>query len=383
MVPETGSFGKSTRRSRSRTGTPAAAKSVDPTIAAGEAIFTSYLQKLPTSDTASSKSNLAATGPKSASGQSSLVNLERASSSARFVRKDPTEVVLRGFPMNHQYAAIREYERIAGRICEDYPRDPPVEHRRFRSDLRDPAILRAEPLTIDERRKAMQYAGGNHWIKITYESLDAADAAIQSSPQIIQGYVITAELYRGCPPATDEAVPVGTRNSPRKEDRGAVSLGSRRGQSNTAGGNNHAILQRQRISPSPDRSMRSSQTAETGTVDSTGTPSTITVTGSTSQAPDERGPQPTESCSVFAYAKPMQLLPAEQALLPQKPLFQQFLAMIPFLSWFSSDIIGTGVPRTEKGDFDWAQASLYWKIVYWLDSWLHLFGLADEKEKDE
>jgi hypothetical protein len=37
-------------------------------------------------------------------------------------------------------------------------------------------------------------------------------------------------------------------------------------------------------------------------------------------------------------------------------------------------MIGSEVPRTDMGEFDWAKASLYWKLMWWLDFLLGLFG---------
>jgi hypothetical protein len=70
----------------------------------------------------------------------------------------------------------------------------------------------------------------------------------------------------------------------------------------------------------------------------------------------------------------MQLLPAEQALLPQPSYTQRILAKIPLLAFFSANIIGTEIPRTENGDFDWRLASIYWRIWWWLDFWFGLCG---------
>jgi hypothetical protein len=81
----------------------------------------------------------------------------------------------------------------------------------------------------------------------------------------------------------------------------------------------------------------------------------------------------------------MQLLPADQALLPQPSLVQRILAQIPFLAFFSANIIGTEIPRTENGEFNWVVASVYWKVWWWLDFWFGLCGgdLAGGEGKDE
>jgi hypothetical protein len=134
---------------------------------------------------------------------------------------------------------------------------------------------------------------------------------------------------------------------------------------------------------SPEGSNISSQTLDTGTL-STTTATTGTITGHPSSS--FSGGQSTEPESTFCQriptAKRIQLLPAEQALLPQQSYSQRILSKIPLLSWFSSDIIGSQVPKTENGEFDWAKASLYWRIVWWLDGvtgWFDVVG--GEKEE--
>lgn len=81
-------------------------------------------------------------------------------------------------------------------------------------------------------------------------------------------------------------------------------------------------------------------------------------------------------CRRIPTAKRAKLLPADQALLPQSSFSKKVLASIPLIGWLSADIIGTAVPRTEMGDFDWDKASLYWKIVWWVDSMTGWFEVS-------
>jgi len=68
------------------------------------------------------------------------------------------------------------------------------------------------------------------------------------------------------------------------------------------------------------------------------------------------------------------LLPVEDALLPAPSYTQRVLNHVPFLKWFSGAMIGSEIPRTEAGEFDWEKASLYWKMICWLDFYFRLFG---------
>ncbi|KUJ23241.1 uncharacterized protein LY89DRAFT_777032 [Mollisia scopiformis] len=385
VVPETGSFGKSTRRSRSRTGTPAA-KREDPTIAAGDAIFSQFFaqksaeaselpQRRGSVSASMSQPNLSLNAP--------LAQIDgNAGTSSRFTKephKEPTEVILRGFLSTQQYAAIREFERIGGRICEDYPRDPPIEQRRFKADLRDPAALRRKPMTVEEKAKALKFAGGEHWIKVTFESAEAAEIAIESSPQTILGHLVYAELYRGVPPTQDEAIPtVGKTRTPKKT---AQSLGTASGFNTQQATRTSSTLPRSFATPSmrevgrgsssisPPESQTSSHTLDTATMASTSSSATMTGTAQNSEE--------LLFCRRIPTAKRIQLLPAEQALLPQESFSKRVMSKIPLVSWFSTDIIGSAVPRTDQGEFDWAKATLYWKLVWMIDSctgWFDVFG---------
>jgi hypothetical protein len=380
-VPETGSFGKSTRRSRSisKTPGPRVEKKEDPTLAAADKIFSNYFAN---QAAASPDRQRKASIPSSASQPNPSLStaLEPTDGNAppsRYIHKEPTEVILRGFKPSHQYAAIREYERIAGRICEDYPRDPPLDQRKFKSDLRDPAVLRRRALTTEEKAKALRFAGGRNWIKVTFESAEAAEAAVDSSPQTMLGYVVYAEMYRGVPPTNDEAIPAHIDRELRPATPRTRSTFPR-----SATTPNMSQIGRGGFSMSPPDSHASSQTLDTATMstaDSTNTASTATVTGNNfSQSLPPQPPQAeSEFCHRIPTARRMKLLPAEQALLPQQSYGQRMLSKIPLVNWLSSDIIGTTIPKNENGEFDYVTASIYWRFMFWLHYWtgiLSLFG---------
>ncbi|KAF3352933.1 Ribosomal RNA-processing protein 14 [Verticillium dahliae VDG1] len=194
-VAETGSFGRSTRRSRSRTGTPA--RRENPTLAAADKLFGSWVSNnaatITSANTSAPAGNLLGNAPQRKTSsqhlqQDDAAAASGASSTQRLLKSEPTEVILRGYRSSaQQYAAINHYEHLAGLICEDYPREPPPEQRRYKGDLRDPAFTRRRALTPEERAKVNRADGGEHWVKVTFESLEAADAALFSSPQTIQG----------------------------------------------------------------------------------------------------------------------------------------------------------------------------------------------------
>ncbi|KAI1176444.1 hypothetical protein F4777DRAFT_267099 [Nemania sp. FL0916] len=376
---ETGSFGKSMRRSRSRTGS-AAPKREDANMQYADRVFTNYLAKQQAANTEPSQRN---------AGRDEAA----PASQAQVAHKEPIEIILRGYASPaQQYAAINHYEQLAGRICEDYTREPPMEARRWKSDLRDPGLTRRQPMTMAERVKVNKTAGGEHWVKVTFESQEAASAALFASPQTILGHLIYAEPYLGLPPMEDAAVldvvgdvgmlddiqPNPFRDRPRpSQPRHRAS----RSQSELTHLPNEERTGRagSRLGAWPSDSPPSTASNDSATVSaSSATISTATVTSlntgheEIAHRPDEA--HPTTASRRIPGARRITLLPAEAALRKSPTFAESLLTLIPLLGWFSGAMIGNEVPRTEAGEFDMGRASLYWKIMYWLDLWFRLFG---------
>ncbi|KAM3499195.1 hypothetical protein MY10362_007526 [Beauveria mimosiformis] len=410
-VAETGSFGKSTRRSRSRTGTLARGVKEDPTLAAADKVFGDWMSKQNSSNNNSSSSNSGSSARKS-TGVS-----QEDPAPKRTTQSTPVELTLRGYRSNsQQYAAICHYEELAGRILEDYPREPPTTQRRYKSDLRDPAYTRRRNLTPDERALVNRIDGGEHWVKVTFESTEAANAAMYASPQRILGHLVYAEPYRGVPLARDEACPdtgdlFADRFAPsvgglsRSQSVGGLSrsqsapanVGDAAGPRRMIGGLPQSFSSRLLDLTAPD-TRQSSDTLDTATL-SPSRASTATIVDSfsasipaaavastTAAEPSSIDIPPEDSifCRRIPTARRARLLPAEQALLPQQSVMQRFISAVPFINWFGGSMIGNEVPRTETGDFDWSRASLYWKFIWWLDATFGLFrGDINSIDKDE
>ncbi|KID98398.1 Nup53p-like protein, partial [Metarhizium majus ARSEF 297] len=377
-VAETGSFGKSTRRSRSRTGTPARSRE-NPTLAAADKLFGDWV------------SNQAAAAAPSNNQRKSSGLMQDDAPPQRVVKSTPVEVILRGYRSSvQQYAAISHYEELAGAILEDYPRDPPASQRRYKSELRDPALTRRRKLSPEERALVNRADGGEHWVKVTFESTEAANDAIYASPQRILGYLVFAEQYRGIPPAKDEACPDVDSIMDNEFERAQsmpATMGTPRRKSTNNNNNLPPMLRSRLIDMSPSESKSSSQTLDTATL----TPS-HTSSATMQEAPGvSSGVEPMELqeedgifCRRIPTARRARLLPAEQALLPQQSVMQRFVNAVPFIKWFSGSMIGNEVPRTETGEFDWGRASLYWKIIWWLDATFGLFkGDVYSVDKDD
>lgn len=136
------------------------------------------------------------------------------------VTKEPTQVMLYGYSPNTLWAAVSFYETVSsGIICEDYEREPPSEHRN-RVGVTSNVPPRA--LTKAEKVLARQYHGGHCWINVTFDSTEAAERAICSSPHLLQGHWVYAEPFRGIGPEVDEPILM------RKEDREQGLLGAPR-----------------------------------------------------------------------------------------------------------------------------------------------------------
>jgi hypothetical protein len=406
QVAETGSFGKSTRRSRSKSAKTE--KLEDPTLVAADAVFSKFLSKPSPAPLEGQQRNgglaSSASQPNLASQATALTPIDgSASSSRQYIHQVPTEVILRGFGTTQTWAAISQYENLAGLICEGYPRDPPLEQRRHKADLRDPSTLRRRALTAEENAKANRFAGGDNWIKVTFESAEAAANAIANSPQLIHGHQVYAEPYQGAPPTNqDEILANGT--DPFQKRLSSQTLGrSSAAFSPRSDRRPSSTLPRSFTTPSmsqigrgmaqslsPPGSNSSSNTLDTNTI-STATADTATVTSQSpstggrlqipSQNPDKNG----EFCRRIPTARRLALLPAEDALLPQQSWGRRVITNIPWLSGFSADIIGVQVPRTEQGEFDWAGASLWWRAWWLMDYWLGLSGgdIAGGAEKED
>lgn len=290
-----------------------------------------------------------------------------------------------------QYAAISHYEALAGPILEDYSREPPATQRRYKSELRDPALTRRRTLNADERALVNHADGGEHWVKVTFESSEAGEAALYASPQRILGHFVYAEQYRGVPPPRDEPCPdvesladFGHERS--KSMPSAFGTPKRKNSSGLPTSFSSRLLD---LSPADSRT--SSHTMDTGTVSNSHAssatvmePNPMPITSASGAEPVDIRPEDSIFCRRIPTARRATILPAEQALLPQQSVTQRVLNAVPLIKWFGGSMIGNEVPRTETGEFDWNRASLYWKIIWWLDATFGLFrGDVYSIDKDD
>jgi hypothetical protein len=312
-----------------------------------------------------------------------------------------TECILYGYKnKDHEWKVIDKYERISqGMICEDYPRSDPNATSQYTQLLSGGDVV-IRNLSVDANRKSKRYAGGFHWIKVTYDSTQSADRACFYSPQEIDGHMVYCELYNGHGPAEDVPLPANSAASNRhsKAARTLTTSHSTAFLSNPSRDQERMTLPRSfamnNLSSVPDipedegHSNDSSTIGETETTTSTATSATATATsiqgtsstwatgassthrGSVQQRrpADELAPVPdNEFMTHIPTVRRTKLRPLAEALPPQPTLTERIMRSIPILSWFTGDIVGEGPIFLENGEFDWSKSSAYWKFWYTFD----------------
>ena len=301
--------------------------------------------------------------------------------------------MLYGFSPSTQWAAIHHYEVVSGGIIyEEYEREAPAELRRFQDVLGQSAHCHHRPLTKTERALAMQYKGGRCWIKVTFDSIEAAERAIHSSPHLIQGHWVYAQPYRGQEREPDEPILI------REEDRQQGLLGAPRpavkpfqtlGPSSSASALQHKEHD-PRLNATLPRgfTMTDSGLDKFGQADEPDALSSSTASSATALEPNypdlrhrltsepianqmtTTGIRTVSRPSTFTHFPntPRTVLrPAAEAFLPQPTWADKFFKQLTQHGLIPGDVIGVAVPRLENGEFDWASASFYWKVCRWLD----------------
>ncbi|TLD29934.1 ferric-chelate reductase [Venturia nashicola] len=285
----------------------------------------------------------------------------------------PTEAIIYGFPAAFQYAAIEFYERVSqGAIYEDYDRFP--AHTKYDLSLSLRQARGSGRISQEALRKKNQYDGGEHWIKVTFDSAEAAERACYYSPHIIKGYLVYAEPYRGSGPTNDEAIlatPAAVASATASpSQRSSATLQNHTpglSPSVTASSATATTTLHDPFAPVAPSPLAQSVTAQTPN---------SSFGQSTALATEQRKPPRIRG------AKRAVLLPVESALLPSTTTWQKF-ANVPIVNLFignGSDIIGHQVPRKEDGTFDWDNASVYWRFWWCVDyyCWTDWLGLKSD-----
>lgn len=316
--------------------------------------------------------------------------------------REPTAVMLYGFGSEYQYAAIDFFEHASGgRIYEDYDRAPP--HPRYSTALSGNGIPGSGarlPRTLSQAalRGVNAYRGGEHWIKVTFDSAGAAERACHASPHVICGYAVHAELFRGVGPDRDAPIPammaaeakaVARRRQPPPRMQSTPSFAQSR---------------RLNSSPAPSNiTMASSATARTSGHDCTHdnerdhdsnhslensdttlrrlTPPPAHQQQNHQQTPQQQvqrqqQQQPQKPLRIPT-ARRAVLLPASDALLPVPPWAARTFGHLPLIGGLLTNSSSGGggaavgydaaIPRDEQGRVDWTRAGFWWRACWWVD----------------
>lgn len=297
--------------------------------------------------------------------------------------KIPKEVILYGFGEGQQWAAISKFEEISrGTVYEEYERQP--QDPRYGLSFGASRELQKSKLSASQVGRINEYVGGNHWVKITFDSAEAADRAIHWSPHTIWGYEVYAEGYRSVGPKDgDRPIPAGSVSltaSPATISSGTVHGGASQSSatvsSATATGSAPALLSSARRSSQPrlgawDDSFDSDDTAALASRALASTSQDQALAHATSS-------QHRHSGSSTLRIKPNSNLKVKRGqfqegkvFLPSRPKWQETLGQFPLIGWIvgsGNGLIGDQVPRNADGKFDSANASLYWQLWYAIDS---------------
>ncbi|KAM5475091.1 hypothetical protein MauCBS54593_001563 [Microsporum audouinii] len=380
---ETGPFGKrrNTRygstRSVTRTGTPA--KRENPNVAEFGRLFSlqqeeEAQQKLLASNNATSNDTTARIQPEAVA----------------------TECILYGYrDKGSEWKVIDKFERISqGYICEDYSRTDPDICPKYPQLLSGGDVVIRPRLSADANRKSKRYAGGAHWIKVTFDSLSAADRACHYSPQEIDGCLTHCEIYRGHGPQED--VPILKAAVEQHSRLNSIyptltpSIPASLLQSNEY---DRSTLPRS-FTYQPQAGNQNPGHEAPASVQSTATASSATVTGQKTdtdalrnrfarpqpESEPEAKQTPSEFMTHIPSVRRAVVRPASEALPPQPSVTERVIRSIPILSWFTGDIVGDGPALREDGSFDDQKSNLYWRFWHMVDKILgtDLCGLKEE-----
>lgn len=326
-----------------------------------------------------------------------------------------TECLLYGYASKAvEWKVLSKYEHIVAPsvICEDYPREDPnlfLSSTAAYSHSRS-AIVIHKNLTKNALRKSRTYRGGDHWIKVTFDSYQAAERACFFSPVEIDGHLVFCEMWQGRGPFSDAPLLKGSdsanelqRNTTSKMRTLTTSQSTSflTGVESAVAGFERATqtLPRSFTAPeaqygqpaSQDDASIASNTASSATATDVAPPPgsqlrSRSVPSLPTQATTTSNPNPLYMTHIPTVKRAV-LRPISEALPPQPKLTERILLSLPVVSWFISDkgtgkgdLIGDGPALREDGTFDEHTNSWYWSFWHNVDSWLgtDFCGLKDD-----
>jgi len=353
------------------------------------------------------------------------VSTEGGGPESAAVEKVPTECLLYGYrAKNSEWKVLSRYERIVtpGIICEDYPREDPMLFTSTNSPMgfHRSSITVHQHLSREALQKSRVYKGGNHWIKVTFDSYEAAERACFYSPVEIDGCMVTCEMWNGRGPLSDAPVPTSAGvDGALLSTRPARTVGVQGGRASAVAGFEQAMtgtLPRSHTAGDvqfgqPFASSSAGGARDDMDVDVLGsdTASSATAT-SPPQASTGLQVQQTSGSSLRSRSVPnlpsqnasadpalhnssripgvrrIALRPVTEALPPQQSFLERLLRTVPVVNWalgFTTPVrkdgvekagekekvglIGEGPAVKDDGTFDQAGNGWYWKLWHTLD----------------
>jgi hypothetical protein len=412
MPEESGPFGRNrsnrytgTRSSRTRTGTTPVRQKENPTVAEFGRLFAKEQAK---EEEERSRSTLP--NPTASSGVQDTPRTVEPEAVA-------TECLIYGYASKAvEWKVISKYERIVAPsiICEDYPREDPnlfLSSTAAYSHSRS-AIVVHKNLTKDALKKSRTYRGGNHWIKVTFDSYQAAERACFYSPVEIDGHMVFCEMWQGRGPFSDAPLLKGSASANElQKDSGSKirtlttsqATTFRTGLDSAVAGFERATqtLPRSFVAPeiqygqpiTRDDASISSATASSATATEAAPATSSSTSGLRSRSTPSLPAQVNSNKGDPLYmthiptVKRAVLRPMSDALPPQPSFVERVIRTIPIISTlfgkkgkFSDGLIGDGPVLTEDGKFDEKNNGTYWSSWYWVDSWFgtDFCGLKDD-----
>lgn len=323
----------------------------------------------------------------------------------------PTECLLYGYASrNSQWKVISRFERIVqpSIICEDYAREDPNLMYSSSSPItfnRSASVLNRN-LSKEALQKSKVYRGGNHWIKVTFDSWEAAQKACYYSPVEIDGCLVYCEEWQGKGPLTDAPIPKGADTVGElvsTTNNRARTLSTATGKASAVAGFEQAFTTLPRSHTLQDIQYRqpgarddmdiNSSTASSATATGPSSANALTVQEGSSALRSRSVPHlPSQSTSdptsQFMTRTPnvkrVVLRPVSEALPPRQSLVERILRTIPLVSWIvgpaavpkktdekaKGGLIGEGPVLKEDGTWDDTANGWYWGFWYKIDSLL-------------
>ena len=323
----------------------------------------------------------------------------------------PTECLLYGYAGKAvEWKVLSRFEKIVAPsiICEDYPREDPNLFLASNSPLgysRSSVVVHRN-LSRDALGKSRVYKGGKHWIKITFDSYQAAERACFYSPVDVDGHSVYCEVWQGRGPTADVPILKGSETAnllSRNNASNARTLPPSQsthflsGKESAIAGFERAMHTLPRSATLPDVQYGQPGTRDDMSVEST-TASSATATEPVNPAPtglrsrsvphlpSQVTPDPTSQYMThIPSVKKIVLRPISEAL-PKQPSFsERIIRSLPLVSWFvgekgsASDFISEGPELKEDGS--WAETNgWYWSFWHMIDVWCRtdFCGLKDD-----